>query len=214
MRHLFLTSAIGTPKVGESIRSKIGHQKPLKTAFITTPIEVEDMTDDRWYRDDRTALANNGFDFFDYTVTGKSPKDFAQDLSSIDAIYISGGNTNHLLKESQQSGFIPFIQNFVSSGKLYLGTSAGSIIAGPSLPAYLRGDEDKAPSLTDFACYNLVNFTLLPHWGSNFFKSNYLGGRISQIYSELMPPFVICNDHEYVEILGDKFKIIDVRHGK
>ncbi|MFH1244756.1 MAG: Type 1 glutamine amidotransferase-like domain-containing protein [bacterium] len=214
MKHLFLTSAIGTPKVAKSIRAKLGHDKKLKTAFITTPIEVEDMTDDQWYRDDRSALTKNGFEFFDYTVTGKDGKDFENDLASVDAIYVSGGNTNYLLEQSQKSGFMPFIQNFVNSGKLYLGTSAGSIIAGPTLPPYLWGDEVKAPNLKNFSCYNLVNFTLLPHWGSDAFREAYLSERMSQIYSESNPSFILCNDNQYVEVVGDRYRIIDVRNEK
>lgn len=211
MQHLFLTSAIGIPGVAESVRAKLGHNKSLKTAFITTPIEVEDMTDDSWYQADRTALSNNGFKIFDYTITGKNEPDFQKDLSDTDAIYFSGGNTRHLLKQSQLSNFIPFIRRYVDSGKLYLGTSAGSIIAGPQLPPYLWGEEKDAPDLTDFSTYALVNFTLIPHWGSDIFRDSYLGGRMSQIYSETIQPFILCNDHEYVEVIGDKFKIVDVR---
>ncbi|HBD02210.1 TPA: hypothetical protein DCZ17_01705 [Candidatus Collierbacteria bacterium] len=72
------------------------------------------------------------------------------------------------------------------------------------------GDEDKAPSLTDFACYNLVNFTLLPHWGSDFFRDSYLGKRLSQIYVDSLPPFIVCNDHQYVEVKDDWYQIVDV----
>ena len=212
MKHLFLTSSIGTPGVAESIRVKLGHTRPLKIAFITTPIEVEDMSDDSWYQDDRSALTKSGFDFFDYTITGKSSANFTKDLSGIEAIYVSGGNTNHLLQESQKSNFIPFIRDFVNSGKLYLGTSAGSIIAGPELPPYLWGDEVGAPNLKDYASYNLVNFTLIPHWGSDIFKDMYLGGRMSQIYTESFPPFVLCNDHQYVEVQDNRYHIIDVRN--
>lgn len=214
MKRLFLTSAIGTPGVGESIRAKLGHDKKLKTAFITTPIEVEDMTDDQWYRDDRAALTKNGFTFFDYTITDKSSKDLEKDLSSVDAIYIPGGNTNHLLEQSQKSGFIKFVREFTDSGKLYIGTSCGSIIAGPAIPPYLWGDEVGAPNLTDYSGYSLVNFNLIPHWGSNIFRDAYLGGRMSQIYADSIQPFVLCNDHQYVEVLGDKYRIIDVRNEK
>lgn len=214
MKHLFLTSSIGTPGVGESIRTKLGHNKPLKTAFITTPIEVEDMTDDEWYQADRAALTNNGFTIFDYTLTGKKETDLDRDLSDIDAIYVSGGNTRHLLKQSQLSGFIPFIRDYVNSGKLYLSTSAGSIITGPQLPPYFWGEEKDAPDLSDFSAYNFVNFTLIPHWGSSWFRDLYLGGRMEQIYAESSQPFILCNDHEYVEVIGNSYQIIDVRKEK
>ena len=214
MKHLFLCSAIGIGGVGESIRRHLGHDKKLKTVFITTPIEVEDMTDDSWYQDDRKALNGNGFDIFDYTITGKSEADIRADLKSVDAIYVSGGNTNHLLQESHKSNFSHIIRDFVDSGKIYISTSAGSIITGPQLPPYLWGDEVGAPNLTDYTCWNLVNFTVIPHWGSDLFKDKYLNERMSQVYSESVQPFILCNDHEYVEVQDESFKIIDSRTEK
>jgi dipeptidase E len=214
MKHLFLCSAIGIGRVGKSVRQHLGHDRKLKTVFITTPVEVEDMSDDSWYRDDRKALIDNGFDIFDYTITGKKSSDFTHDLGLVDAIYVSGGNTNHLLQQSHKSNFASFIHNFVDSGKIYVSTSAGSIIAGPQLPPYVGGDEGGAPDLTAYKCWNLVNLTLIPHWGGEIFRDKYLSDRMSQIYSDSAQPFVLCNDHEYVEVVGDKYRIVDSRSEK
>jgi len=212
-QHLFLTSSIGTPGVATSIRRRLGHTRPIKTAFITTPVESPSEQEDlSWYEADRTALRSVGFDFFDYTVTGKKSSDFIHDLAATDAIYISGGNTRHLLKQSQLSGFIPFIRDFVNSGKLYISTSAGSIITGPQLPPYLWGEEVDVPDLTDYSAYQFVKFTFIPHWGSSGFRNLYLGGRMEQIYAENLQPFVLCNDHTYIEVIGDQYQIIDVRN--
>lgn len=213
MQHLFLTSAIGTPQVAASIRTHLNHNKPLITAFITTPIEPPGEQEDlSWYETDRHALRASGFDYFDYTITDKKPTDFTHDLASVDALYVSGGNTPYLLKQSQKSGFTHFVQEFVRSGKLYLGTSCGSIIAGPELPAYLWGEDEEANKLTDYTSYNLVKFTLLPHWGSQVFRDLYLGGRMEQIYAENLQSFVACNDYQYVEVIGEDYHLIDVRH--
>jgi dipeptidase E len=213
-QHLFLCSAIGISGVGESVRRHLGHNRKLKTAFVTTPIEVEDMSDDSWYQDDRKALTRNDFEIFDYTITGKKSTSFTRDLGSVDAIYVSGGNTNHLLQQSHKSNFASFIRDFVDSGKIYVSTSAGSIITGPQLPPYLWGDETDVPDLTNYTCWNLVNFTLIPHWGSEIFRDKYLSERMSQIYTDSVQPFVLCNDHEYVEVIGDKYRIVDVRSEK
>ncbi len=213
MQHLFLTSSIGTPNVARSIRTRLGHSRSLKTAFITTPIETPGEQEDlAWYKTDRAALRSAGFEYFDYTVTNKQANDFSRDLSVADVIYVSGGNTRHLLKQSQLSGFIPFVQKFVNSGKIYISTSAGSIITGPTLPPYLWGEEIDVPDIVDYNSYNFVDFTFIPHWGSRWFKDLYLGGRVEQIYAENLQPFILCNDHQYVEVVGDKYQIIDVRH--
>ena len=213
MKQLFLTSAIGTPGVITSIRRHLGHNRNLKTAFITTPVEVEDMTDDSWYQADRSALANNGFYFFDYTITSKTAEQIGKDLADIEALYISGGNTNYLLQKSQNSGFAPFVRELIDRGTLYISTSAGSIITGPTLPPYLWDDQKKAPNLSDYTSYNLVNFTIIPHWGSPCFRKEYLGSRIEQIYQDPQS-FLLLNDNQYVEVKDDEFRIIDVRNEK
>ncbi len=210
MQHLFLASSIGTPGVGESIRAKLGHKRKLKTAFITTPIEVEDMTDDEWYQADRSALSKNDFDLFDYTITNKNLQQIKDDLVDIDVLYISGGTENYLLEQSQKSGFIDFVKQFVDSGKPYIGTSAGSIIAGSVLPPYLRDDSRQAEKAIKYDCYNLVNFTTVPHWGSNEFRDKYLHERKEAMYTA-DSSFIFLTDMQYVEVRGDNYRIIDVR---
>lgn len=215
MKHLFLTSSIGVPGVAESIRQKIGHNDPLKTVFITTPLEpASEQEDMSWVDEDRLGLVNGNFVAFDYTITGKNIDQIRVDLKDIDVLYVSGGNTNYLLEQSEKSGFTEFVRDHVASGKLYISTSAGSIIAGPTIPPYLWGDETSAPNLSDYSGYNLVNFTVVPHWGSSWFKELYLKGRMSQIFSESYPPFIMCNDYQYVQVIDDQYRIIDVRHEK
>jgi dipeptidase E len=105
MKRLFLTSSISTAQVGESIRAKLGHSRKLTTAFITTPIEVEDMSDDDWYQADRNALQHNGFEIFDYTITEKSEFELKKDLTKIDCLYISGGNEFYLKQQANKNNF-------------------------------------------------------------------------------------------------------------
>jgi dipeptidase E len=214
MKHLFLTSSIGTPGVGESIRRQLGHNKPLKTAFITTPVEPpEEQNDLSWYEQDRDALRKSGFDFFDYTITNKNSEEIEQNIGDVKCIYVSGGNTPYLLDQSQKSGFTKFIRKFVNSGKLYIGTSAGSMIAGPQLPLYLREVDGDNSNLSDYTGYALVEFTIVPHWGSKDFHDLYLGERINKMYTTDYK-MILLNNYEYIEVLGDKYRIIDVRSEK
>lgn len=213
MQHLFLASGIGTNGVGESIRQRIGHTRSLRTAFITTPLEPSSEQEDlSWVDADRRGLANNNFVSFDYTITGKNLSQIKDDLKDIEVLYISGGNTNYLLQESQKSGFIEFVREFVKSGKLYISSSAGSIIAGPAIPPYLWGDEVGAQNHSDYTGYNLVNFTVVPHWGSAWFKDLYLNERMGEVFTESQPPLVLLNDYEYIEVQGETDHIIDARN--
>lgn len=212
VKRLFLTSSIGTPGVAESIRQKLGGKQPLKTAFITTPVEPKSEQEDlEWYHADRLALKGGGFDLFDYTVTGKSPTKLVNDLDNIQALFISGGSTAHLLEQSQKSGFVDFIKDYITSGRPYIGCSAGSIIAGPQLPEYLRDEGRGGKDIINYSSYELVNFTVVPHWGDPVFSKIYLNERLNQVSDENHQPFIFLNNHQYVEVRDDWYRVVDVR---
>ncbi|NCS97824.1 MAG: type 1 glutamine amidotransferase-like domain-containing protein [Candidatus Pacebacteria bacterium] len=209
MKRLFLTSS--TNFVSHHLVKNIDLSKGNRLAFILTAAEVE-HGDKQWLKDDRQSLVDAGFDVFDYTITGKTKSEIEQELASADILYFSGGNTFYLLQQSQKSGFIPVVQDMVENqGKIYIGTSAGSIIAGPQLPKYLLelGEEHIADNLLDATAYGFVNFILLPHWGSEGFKQKYLESRLKLIYTPDQFPLVVLTDQQYVKVEGDSLEIID-----
>lgn len=50
-----------------------------------------------------------------------------------DVIYFTGGNTAHLLRRIKQTGFDAIIKRLVHANKVYVGVSAGSLIAAPNI---------------------------------------------------------------------------------
>ena len=128
--------------------------------------------DKTWEEEDRLALVDAGFKVTDYTITGKTLDQLKTDLAGYDFIYLSGGDTWYLLNQSRKTGFYNLIQDLVKNqGKIYIGTSAGSIIAGPKCPDYLLSKEEVL-DIENQKGYGLVNFTILPHWGANMIKRN------------------------------------------
>lgn len=205
---LFLTSSVHA--VAHDIAKKVDLSRADKLVFIDTAAEPKGEREDlEWLRNDRQALVDAGFVVSDYTITDKSRSRLEIDLDAFDYIYLSGGNTAYLLQQSQKSGFITLIRELVQDkGKIYIGTSAGSIIAGPRLPDYFVDEDMK---LENRNCYGLVTFTLLPHWGSEGFKEKYLGERMKVTYKEDQVPLVLLTDNQYVHVQGDQMEIIDVK---
>lgn len=216
MTHLFLTSSIGIPGVGESIRASLGHDKKLKTVFVTTPVEGDsDQSDLSWVDEDRLGLNKNNFITFDYTITGKSLSQIQSDLSDIEVLYISGGNEFYLKEKSNESGFEKFVHTFVEKSGLYIGTSCGSIIAGTDMsPIQQLSDLDTLSNPVDTRGYGLVDFTILPHWGSDNFKERWLSEDSFNLMYKSKSPLIALNNFEYVEVVDDKYRIIDIRGEK
>lgn len=206
---LFLTSSVS--EVGHDIPKYVDLSKGNKLVFIDTAAEPEKGGDMTWLYDDRKALVDAGFEVTDYTITGKKLAELKKYLPKFDYIYMSGGNTLHLLSESYKSGFINIIRKLVKGGKIYIGTSAGSIIAGPLVPKYLY-DDAKHKGIENKPTYNLVNFTVIPHWGSEYFRNDYLGKRMNEAYRTDSVPYVLLTDDQYLFVEDGSIKIIDLKH--
>ncbi len=212
MKNLFLASSIENKAVAKDIAGKINLQglslKALKAAFIPTAGEVED--DKSWIDDERKSLNQAGINTFDYTLTGKTPTDLERDLGNCDLIHVNGGNSFYLLLQAKKSGFDQFIRKQVDKGVIYTGSSAGSIIASPDIDIS-RKLETKVyeKELPDTRGFNLVDFIILPHWGSPIFKDLYLNQRLETAYKK-GNKIILLNDDQYVEVKDGHYQIVDV----
>jgi dipeptidase E len=185
MKRLFLASGIDNEVVAEDLFRKIGKTAPVKTLCIKTATEDKERDSIPWYGDDKRSLSNAGFSLIEYTLTGKTKAELEKALSEVEVVYVSGGNTFYLLQESQKVGFIPLIQQRVKEGLIYIGSSAGSVIASPNIEPVLGLDNvELAPDIKGYAGYDLVNACVLPHWGSDNFKNRYLENTVDQIFKE------------------------------
>lgn len=209
MKQLFLTSSVHA--VAHDIAKKLDLSSKNSLVFITTPAEPEtgDLT---WLQNDRQSLVDAGFKVTDYTITNKTLTELKTDLARYDFIYVSGGSTIHLLRESKKSGFFDLVKDLIyKEGKTYIGTSAGSIITGPKCPDYLL-DRDEVKELENQKGFEFVNFTILPHWGDDYFRDLYLKERLEIAYKKNQVPLLALTDNQYVYIQDDVMQIIDVTY--
>ena len=61
----------------------------------------------------------------------------AEELGEYDAVYFCGGSTEHLLDRVNASGFARALDKALDNGLVYVGVSAGSLIAAENLPENL-----------------------------------------------------------------------------
>ena len=205
MSTLFLASSIADS--GWHIAKKI---KVKKAAFIFTAGEVE--KDDGWLSNDRNGLNKNGIKTFDYTITGKTIKDFEHDLGNCDLIHVNGGNTYYLLLHAKKSGFDKFIKRQVNKGVIYTGSSAGSMITGSDITITWRPEnEPYAKELSDTKGFDLVDLTIFPHWGNSHFNKIFFDYRLKNAYKDFKGnKIILLNDDQYVEVHNSAYKIVDV----
>ena len=112
--------------------------------------------------DDYTTNARNFFKTIDIDVKGAHEfKNADKGLEWAEGIFTGGGNTFLLLKTLYETGFFQAIDNAVKKGKPYMGTSAGSNMAGISI-----GTTNDMPICypPSFQAFNWIPFNLNPHY--------------------------------------------------
>ncbi len=82
-------------------------------------------------------------------------------LDQAEAIFLGGGNTYALLQRLRTTGLLEAIGRRVRAGMPYLGSSAGSNIAGPNI---LTTNDWNVVGLDRFEALGLVPFNVNPHY--------------------------------------------------
>lgn len=146
----------------EIIREYI--EQGTKVGFIATASELDD---DRWYMEkDKKDLANMSFNIIDIDITNKNRESIIEKFNMVDVIFVSGGNCFYLLQQLKMKNVLEELTEFAND-KIYVGSSAGSCIACPSIEyAKKLDDKTQAPLLKDYRAMNLINAYILPHYES------------------------------------------------
>ena len=209
VKRLYLTSSFNTVagKVGRDLVQDCKfNPKNKRAVFIDTAAEPEEG-DKQWLKDDRKSLENLGFQVSDFTLTDKNYSEVEQVLDKTDVIFVSGGNTFYLLEKIQLTGTAELFNKQVNIGKIYIGSSAGSVVAGPDIAPVKRYDaESKAQKLHGYNGLGLVDFVVLPHWGSVDFKKVYMDFRLKDNYNS-KNKLILLADNQYVAVKENRYSI-------
>ena len=127
-------------------------------------------------------------------------------ISFCDIIYVNGGNTYYLLDKVRKSGFDKIIGELLDQGKIYVGVSAGSYLASPTIEAagWKHTDPDRnVVKLKDLTALNLVPFIITAHYNRKKYRVAVSAGAAKSKY-----PVVALYDSQAVQVEGDKYKIV------
>ncbi|MFO7574813.1 MAG: dipeptidase PepE [Bacteroidales bacterium] len=137
-----------------NIREFLG-EKPVKALFI--PYAAVTFSFDLYEEKVQNRFREVGHD----VISIHRFKDPVKAVEEAEAIVIGGGNTWQLLKMVQDNGLTEPIRKKVLSGTPYIGWSAGSNMACPTI----RTTNDMAITEPDsFNALNLIPFQINPHY--------------------------------------------------
>jgi dipeptidase E len=143
-------------------------------------------------RDHYAAKARARFEKMGYALeSAHAVQDRQKALEETDAIFIGGGNTFRLLKALQDLELLEPIRRKIKSGASYIGSSAGSNVAGPTIKTT---KDMPIVQPRSFDSLGLVPFQISPHFQDPDPTSTHMGEtqeeRILQFLEENDTPVV------------------------
>ena len=122
-------------------------------------------------------------------------------IERAEAFFVGGGNTFRLLKALQDSGAAAAIARRVRTGTPYIGSSAGSIVAGPSLKTT---KDMPIVQPASFEALSLVEFQISPHYLDPDPSSTHMGEtqeeRLLQFLEENDAPVLGLREGGFVRV--------------
>lgn len=111
--------------------------------------------------DDYTTKVQNYFNKFDIEILSVHKGNPSEIIKNAQAIAVGGGNTFQLLKSLYDYNLVDLIKSEVFNGKPYIGWSAGSNMACPTI----RTTNDMpVVEPQSFNALNLINYQINPHY--------------------------------------------------
>ncbi len=163
-------------------------------------------------RDGYAAVARQKFEAMGFQLDSiHQAADRAQAVASAEAVFVGGGNTFRLLNTLYQLDLLSIIRDCANSGMRYMGASAGSNLAGPTIKTTNDMPIVQPPS---FAALGLVPFQINPHYIDADPKSTHMGETREQRLREYLEenatpvlairePAIIHVEREIVTLEGE-----------
>ena len=205
---IFLKNMILTSSLYESIelvkKFLDKNTESKKILFIPTATNIDEYK--KYIHLTQKAFEDFGYEVENFDVSIFSEEIAKEKLSEAKIIFISGGNTFYLLQELKRKNLIPYLKERIENGLLYIGESAGSVIAAPDIEyASIVDDKTLATELNDYTGLNLVNFYIVPHFEEEPFVES--SRKTVELYKDKLD-LKLINNKEAILVENNNFTII------
>lgn len=172
-----------------------------KVAYIPTAANAEEGNKD-WFINQFLCLWRYGYNWIDVIDPSAADIDWRARMKDIDVIFVSGGNTFHLLNQYRVTGFGEWLMENLAS-KVYVGVSAGTIITTPTIKiASVEPCDQNLAKLSDLTGLGWVDFEIEPHCDTARFE-------VVEAYAKESPhPVYAIDDSTAIQVVDDKVTVV------
>lgn len=131
-----------------------------------------------------------------------------EEIARAEILYVGGGNTFRLIKSLYDLNLIEVLREKLIAGTPYMGDSAGSIIAGPSISTT---NDMPVVEPVDFRALNVIPFHINPHYVSGRPYKQFMGEtrdeRIADFLEEKSVPVLAMWEGSWLRINDDETEL-------
>lgn len=153
-----------------------------------------------------TAIAENFFSSINKKLIGLHNFSHpAEAIQNAEGIFTGGGNTFLLVKTLHDAALMPVVANAIKNGTPYLGTSAGTNIAGVNMQT-----TNDMPIVypSSFVTMGVVPFNINPHYLDPVEGSTHMGEtretRIKEFHTQNNIPVIGLREGSWIHLQKDK----------
>lgn len=179
--------------------------KPIgecKIAYVITASKK--VTDTDYIDRHRQKMTELNFSYTEIDIEGKNQNQLRSALQGYDIILVEGGNTFYLLKAVRDSGFGEIVKDLLKQGVVYIGSSAGSYIACPTITMAAWSNRYDHCGITEYSAMNLVPFLVYAHCTPD--QLDFL----TQQAKNLSLPLRVLSDEQAVLVQDGKVQMLGV----
>lgn len=183
---------------------------PEQTTVVVIPTASNlEEGDKGWFITDLINLYKQNFKSVEITdISAVDEKVWRPSLNRADVLFFAGGNTYHLMRWLNKTGLTDTLSTLLRD-KVYVGVSAGSMVACPDLNLESSPEirEEDLLETEEMKGLGLVNFYFLPHLNSVGFKK-MRKKNIKKAAKNITIPIYALDDESALKIIDDKIEVI------
>lgn len=204
---LLLTSAgLTNNSITKALTHLVGKPlKKVKLAFIPTAANDE-SGDKGWLIEDLKNCQKAGFEVDIVDISALPQSMWLPRLEAAEVLLFGGGNTFHLMHWMNESGLRALLPKLLES-RIYVGISAGSCIAGPTIYNSVQNLFDEKYELEVREGLHLVDFQFIPHLNSRYFRK-ITAKNVEKAAADLTEAVYVLDDTSALVIDGTNLEVV------